>query len=140
PQEFWSPSAATSELPLSDTLAGTCRRCASEFIVDAKFCHVCGASRPSLESASGWQSYTKHLRALEFHRVQSWFGLSTPSLVAFLLGIGCLFGALVVGLMYSVQSLADFQAIQLWRIEWLLGALAAFVAGILLKRNQSPEN
>jgi hypothetical protein len=28
----------------------------------------------------------------------------------------------------------DWQAIQLWRIEWLLGAAAAFVAGCLLKK------
>jgi len=28
----------------------------------------------------------------------------------------------------------DWQAVQLWRIEWLLGAVAAFVAGCLLKK------
>jgi len=43
-------------------------------------------------------------------------------------------GAISVGWVYSAQTLSDFQAIQLWRIEWLLGAAAAFLAGILLKR------
>ena len=47
--------------------------------------------------------------------------------------MGCILGAIAVGLIYSVQSLADFQAIQLWRLEWLLAALVAFAAGILLK-------
>jgi len=55
------------------------------------------------------------------------------SLIAFLLGLGCVAATVAVGLIYSVQSLADFQAIQLWRVQWLLGAIAAFLAGILLK-------
>jgi hypothetical protein len=29
----------------------------------------------------------------------------------------------------------DWQAVQLWRIEWLLGATASFLAGILLKKS-----
>jgi hypothetical protein len=36
--------------------------------------------------------------------------------------------ALSVGLLSS-----DFEAIQLWRIQWLMAACAAFLAGILLK-------
>ena len=39
-----------------------------------------------------------------------------------------------MGAIYSVQTLADFQAIQSWRMQWLLAALVAFVAGILLKQ------
>jgi len=70
---------------------------------------------------------------LEFHRVKEWFALSTASLISFLIGVGCLLAAIIVSIIYSVQNLADFEAIQLWRIEWLLAALAAFVAGILLK-------
>jgi uncharacterized membrane protein (DUF485 family) len=71
---------------------------------------------------------------LEFHRVKDWFALSTASLIAFLIGIGCILAAIIISTIYSVQNLSDFEAIQLWRIEWLLAALAAFVAGILLKR------
>ena len=45
-----------------------------------------------------------------------------------------------MGFIYSVQNFADFQAIQFWRMQWLLGAVAAFVAGILLKRTgATPE-
>jgi len=76
------------------------------------------------------------LKILEFQSIQEWLRLSTASLVAFLIGLGCLLAAVLVGLVYSVQSIADFQAIQLWRIEWLLAAVAAFVAGILLKRDE----
>ena len=60
--------------------------------------------------------------------------LTTPVLAAFLLGIFCILGALTVSLFFSVRTLVDWQAIQLWRIEWLLAAVAAFVAGCLLKK------
>jgi len=36
-------------------------------------------------------------------------------------------------------SLAEFQAIQMWRIEWLLAATASFVAGILLKKTSDSD-
>jgi hypothetical protein len=37
----------------------------------------------------------------------------------------------------SVHDNTDFEAIQLWRIQWLMAACAAFLAGILLKGRQS---
>jgi hypothetical protein len=43
-------------------------------------------------------------------------------------------GAIGVSLFYKASNLAEFQAIQMWRIEWLLAATASFVAGILLKK------
>jgi hypothetical protein len=61
------------------------------------------------------------------------------SLVAFFVGAGCLLAAMVVGWVYTVQNFADFQAIQLWRMEWLLAAVAVFVAGILLRSSGSRE-
>jgi MFS family permease len=71
--------------------------------------------------------------------VKEWLGLSMASLIAFFAGLGCLLAAITVGAIYSVQNLADFQAIQSWRIQWLLAALAAFVAGILLKQAGAKE-
>jgi cytosine/uracil/thiamine/allantoin permease len=44
-------------------------------------------------------------------------------------------GALAVGVVFSARTLLDWQAIQIWRIEWLLGAVAAFLAGCLLKKS-----
>jgi len=37
----------------------------------------------------------------------------------------------------SVQDFTDFEAIQLWRIQWLMAACAAFLVGILLKSRKS---
>lgn len=59
-------------------------------------------------------------------------GLSTGSLVSFVIGLACAGGALLVGLL-TAKTLVDWQAIQMYRIEWLLAATASFVAGILLK-------
>jgi hypothetical protein len=141
-QEFWRPPALRSETAV-ETLAEACDGCETEFIVGAHFCHVCGAARPSkadkLPPHSLWLECLEFLRALELHRLKEWFGLSTASCMAFLAGAGCTLAAITVGLVYPVQNVADFQAIQLWRIEWLLAALVAFAAGILLKRAGSAE-
>jgi hypothetical protein len=73
------------------------------------------------------------LHYLHFHEIKSWVGLPTGSLIAFILGIACVAGALLVGLL-NAKTLVDWQAIQFYRAEWLLGATASFVAGILLKK------
>ncbi|MGA8153209.1 MAG: hypothetical protein WB952_19815 [Terriglobales bacterium] len=137
PREFWSPPVAQPDAA-APPLAGACEDCGSEFMVGARFCHVCGTSRQiEVSPERGWDRVWALLRILEFHAIKAWFGLPTGSLVAFLIGLGCVLAAISVGMIYSVQTLADFQAIQLWRIEWLLAAVAAFVAGILLKRTES---
>ncbi len=70
----------------------------------------------------------------EIVRLGERLGLTTPALIAFLVGLLCLLGALAVSLVFSVRTALDWQAIQVWRIEWLLGAVAAFAAGCLLKK------
>jgi hypothetical protein len=139
-QEFWQPPVAHPQS--SPALENACAGCGSEFMVGARFCHVCGGTRAT-KATSGptpvWMQPLELLKALEFQRllelqrVKDWLGLSHASVIAFFAGVGCILAAIAVGLVYSVQNLADFQAIQLWRLEWLLAALVAFVAGILLK-------
>lgn len=73
------------------------------------------------------------LRYLHFHEIKNWIGLSTASLIAFVIGAGCVTGALLVGLL-TARNFVDWQAIQFYRAEWLLAATASFVAGILLKK------
>jgi len=136
PQEFWRPPIVQSETALP-AMVDVCDRCQSEFMVGAKFCHDCGAPRQrTLESYPGhmWARSLDWLQVLEFQNVKEWLGLSMASLIAFFAGVGCLLAAIAVGMIYSVQNLADFQAIQSWRTQWLLAALVFFVAGILLKQ------
>lgn len=86
--------------------------------------------------ADAWSGipFPAWLRYLHFHEIKRGVGLPTAALVAFMIGVGCVAGALGVSFFYKASNLAEFQAIQLWRIEWLLAATASFVAGILLKK------
>src|SRR5579859_1086173 len=147
-------------------MAEACR-CGTEFLLGARFCHTCGVQRPEAISAAAradaahmaglWQlavarvhsavtafpwnkiSFPAWLRYLHFHEIKSRSGLSTASLIAFILGVGCVAGALLVGLL-TAKTLVDWQAIQFYRAEWLLAATAAFVAGILLKKPTRSED
>lgn len=94
-------------------------------------------------TAIPWQRMQKvkfpaWMQYLHFHEIKSRAGLSTGSLIAFVIGLACVAGALMVGLL-TAKTLVDWQAIQFYRAEWLLAATAAFVAGILLKKS-SPDH
>ena len=134
-QEFWRPPQSH---PAADpALAEACRRCGTEFMVGAAFCHICGMGRHRSTSTDVlWTRHFEFLKGLEFGRVRSWFGLPLPSLCAFLIGSAFVVVALAQGLR-SVQDFSDFEAIQLWRIQWMMAACAAFLAGILLKNRKS---
>ena len=136
--EFWRPPA--NQPATEVVLADACRRCGTEFMVGAAFCHVCGSNRHRAEStgARNWARYFEFVRAVDFAKVKNWLGLPMPSLCAFLLGAVFLIVALTMGFM-SVHDYSDFEAIQLWRIQWLMSACAAFLAGILLKNRKSED-
>jgi hypothetical protein len=149
------------------TMAEACPRCATEFLLGSRFCHTCGGRRREAISADAradaaalaglwgqavgrvqsvatelqWNKITfpAWLRYLHFHEIKNWVGLSTASLIAFVIGIGCVAGALLVGLL-TAKTFVDWQAIQFYRAEWLLAATACFVAGILLKKPSSRED
>lgn len=94
-----------------------------------------------LRAAAAWDkiSFPSWLKYLHFHEIKRGVGLPTGSLIAFLIGLGCVAGAIGVSLFYRATNLAEFQAIQMWRMEWLLGATASFVAGILLRTPSDSE-
>ena len=147
-------------------MAESCPRCGSEYLLGSRFCHSCGARRPEAISSSAradaaalaglWEGSVHRLssaitgiswskikfpswfRYLHFHEIKGRLGLSTGSLISFVVGLGCVAGALLVGLM-QVQKLVDWQAIQLYRIELLVAATASFVLGILLKKTSSDQ-
>ncbi len=133
--EFWrapTPTTApsTSEAILSRERSATCHRCGTEFIVGSVYCHTCGAHRPEAGA-----SHSLDIPGFaELAYLGERFGLTTPAVIAFLLGVLCVVGSLAVSVFFSARTLLDWQAIQLWRIEWLLAAVASFVAGCLLKK------
>lgn len=132
--EFWRPpiQAVASDAAGSHEFIETCRRCGTEFIVSSRFCHACGVTRPELNAAS---RVLEIPGLAELSALGERLGLTTAALIAFLVGVVCVVGALTVGVVFSARTLLDWQAIQIWRIEWLLGAISAFVAGCLLKKS-----
>jgi len=136
-QEFWRPPAVqeTAAAQAGSVSSHVCSGCGTEFMLGAHYCYVCGTARAmNPVTDHGWVRY------LEFHNIKDALGLPMPSLIAFLAGIGCLLAALFLGMVYTIKNFSDFQAVQLWRMQWLLGAVAAFVAGILLKGTASSQD
>jgi hypothetical protein len=131
-QEYWRPANphGKREMPMdARSRADVCEGCGSEFIIGARFCHVCGTTRQeAARTTPHW------MEVLDFDRIRHTLGLSVGSLVAFIFGMVCVIAAIAVGFIYSASTLVDWQAVQTWRIEWMLAAVVAFVAGILLKK------
>ena len=126
--EFWRPPLPSPPIPAVPSRVEACGRCNTEFVVGSRFCHVCGAERDPDASVTGLSRYLGRRFLLEA------LGLNLAGSIAFALGVTCLFAALLTGLLYTANTLTDWQAVQLWRIEWLLASATAFLAGILLKR------
>ena len=142
-------------------MAEACPHCRTEFLLGSRFCHSCGGRRPAAISNSAradaaalaglWERgvsavsstvagfsfgrvrVPSWLRYLHFHEIKRSVGLSTASLIAFVIGLACIAGALLVGLL-TAKTLVDWEAIQYYRAEWLLAAVTFFVLGILLKK------
>jgi uncharacterized protein (DUF983 family) len=142
-------------------MAEACPHCGTEFLLGSRFCHSCGTPRPEAISASTradadalaglWEQGVGAVRSavagfslsklrlpswmhyLHFHEIKRRVGLSTASLIAFVIGLACIAGALLVGLM-TAKTLVDWEGIQYYRAEWLLAAITSFVLGILLKK------
>jgi hypothetical protein len=151
-RDFWRPPVVTPPAALEPAtppnLIDVCDGCETEFIPGSRFCHVCGANRSQTIASGVLQNWAgqalRGVRHLEFHNIEQWIvntrqrlGLPTMSLAAFAVGLGCLLFAIGVGLFFSVRTTLDWEAVQVWRIQWLLGASASFLAGILLKKSSN---
>ena len=128
-EEFWRPPVQESQSRAPAAQSESCERCGSEFVAGSRFCHLCGEARQPQLSRPRF-----HLgKYLDWSRIRQAMGLSTASLVAFVVGSVCILAAVITGLVYTAATVLDWQAVQLWRVEWLLAAIAAFAAGLLLK-------
>ena len=129
-QEYWKPVEV--ERREAAPHAETCSTCGTGYPVGARFCYVCGMERSDMPGVAGpgWRVS----RYLDVDELKSALGLSMASLVAFMLGLACVIAAAVTRFVYNPTTVLDWQAVEIWRVEWLLAAVAAFVAGVLLKR------
>ncbi|HEV2963260.1 MAG TPA: hypothetical protein VG649_15625 [Candidatus Angelobacter sp.] len=129
-QEFWKPAVPPrQEAAPSEAAEHVCEHCGTDFVVGSRFCHVCGADRhTTLAENRGIRAW------FDFAALREALGQTSASLVTLFLGAACLIAAAVTGFLFTATTLLDWQAVQIWRIEWLLAAVAVFAAGSLLKR------
>ncbi len=134
-QDFWKPVGfPRPESQPAEAREHNCRRCGVDLIVGSQFCHACGADRNPVLAGSAWRRFPS---LQDLASIRDALGQTTASLTALVLGCACLVAALLTGVFFTATTLLDWQAIQLWRIEWLLTAIAVFAAGILLRKNRS---
>ncbi len=133
-QEFWKPVVAhrqPSQAAATATAEQICENCGSDYVMGSRYCHICGEDRHvnlADKAPSGITAW------FDFVGLRDALGQSTPSLVALIIGFACLIAAVLTGFLFNATTLLDWQAVQLWRIEWLLAAAAMFVVGLLLKK------
>ena len=133
-QEYWRPVQPPQTEIGSLGAEMLCNNCGSEYAVGARFCHVCGNEREPENTVSG---RSRIVDLIDFSQICERLGLSAIALVFTFVGFGCIIGAIMVGLVYTANTVLDWQAVQVWRIQWMLGALVAFAAAILLNKKKT---
>ncbi len=132
-QEYWRPAPSAGN-PFS-TLGSKAREneaccsvCSTPYATGARFCHFCGLSR---ESSNERRNPIKHW--LDLDAIRNRFGLSNASLVLVLAAAIFMIATMMTGLVYNTSTLAEWQAVQTWRIEWLLATVVALLTAMLFK-------
>lgn len=135
-QEYWRPASATGasfQRHGSQTAGSTeaCTICGTPYLADARFCHQCGLSREPVQHRMKWSLLGDWM---DLEGIRERTGLSTISLLL-AAGAGiCLLATIMTGMVYNTTSLAEWQAVQTWRIEWLLASVAALLGALLFKK------
>jgi len=144
--EHWeeeTPESASKTVTASEPVATVaepqtrhdlCAHCGAEFVVNSPFCRMCGRAREGAtrRKKSRWE-------ALDFYQLRTRLGLSVGAMVCFIMGLICIGAGVTTGFIYTASTLVDWQAIQIWRGEWLIAAGVAFVCGILLNNRKTPQ-
>lgn len=133
-QEYWRPVQPPQAEMRSMAAEMLCNNCGSEFAVGARFCHVCGNER---EPEMRMRPQSRLVEMLNLAQISDRLHLSAAALLFAALGLGCVLGAIFVGVIYSANTVLDWQAVQVWRIQWMLAALVAFVAAILFNNKKT---
>jgi hypothetical protein len=131
-QEYWRPSNPDVARVVT-SIRGTCRRCGTDYSGGARYCHLCGAARDLRRDDDIPQPEALQQASLT-EASHAKLGLSVACTAFLAIGIACALAAALTGVVYKEDTLVDWQAVQAWRIEWLLAAMAALLAGILLKK------
>lgn len=124
-REFWKPQRPAM------FQVETCEACKNELVIGARFCHLCGRERVTAVESTA----SPIAQLLDWKVLRGQIGFSSASLIFAIAGFCCVLAALLTGMLFSATTPAEWQAIQEWRVEWLLGALVGFSAANLFKKS-----
>ncbi len=129
--EYWRPAPSADSsfragpIPANEKY---CAICGTPYAIAAHFCHSCGVSREdALQKRNPLKDW------LDWDAARARLGLSTTSLVCVLAAAIFAVASVMTGLVYNTSTIAEWQAVQTWRIEWLLATVAALLAAMLFK-------
>ncbi len=136
-QEYWRPSNP-EVARLIPSVRSICWRCGMDYSPGARYCSFCGGAREALNAEPAPPKPQPDILrdGAKFWRRA---GLSIPAFVCLIVAVVFALAAVMTGVVYKEETLVDWQAVQMWRIEWLLGAVVALLAGILLKKSNSKK-
>jgi hypothetical protein len=137
-QDYWRPASGSRRIVVDPLPSDATCDCGADYLMGARYCHVCGEDRvPDMglrPHSFNWVQW------LDFALIRERTGFGTVALVLYVVGVVCGLAAISVGFLYTANNLVDWQAVQLWRIEWLLGSAVAFLAAIALKRSPATHD
>lgn len=115
------PGAHSRPEDASQVVGVDCPKCHTRLPSLAEYCLHCGAHvvPAPMQHARGEQNHWR-----------------IGALICMVIGIVCLLGALLTSAVFGQQTVLDWQAVQLWRIEWLLAGIALFVLARVLQAEQ----
>jgi hypothetical protein len=133
-QEYWRPVSASGS-PLQKLggpqSAEFCTICGTQFSPGGRFCNQCGLNRYADLHA---KKRSPLLEWIDMDGIHERTGLSTISMVLVILAGFFALATVMTGMVYNTATIAEWQAVQTWRIEWLLAMLASLLAAILFKK------
>ncbi len=133
-QEYWRP-ANPDVARVIPSLRGICWHCGMDYTPGARYCHSCGGAREG-SNVEALADTKERQRSGDLSGTFQQLGLPVPCIVCLIVAMVFALAALLTGIIYREDTLVDWQAVQVWRIEWLLAAAVALLAGILLKKNK----
>lgn len=134
-QEYWKPMVAPrpETAPVGDRQITACGRCGGQLAAGERFCPACGTESQAGNAGDDRPAYAGATWP-ELAALRRLFVRTPLSVAALVLGCVCIVAAVITGFVYNATTLVDWQAVQMWRIQWLLAAIAILLAGILLKK------
>jgi hypothetical protein len=109
-----------------------CAVCGTQYAGGARFCHLCGLGR---EDDLRAEKRGLVMDWLDLDHIREQTGLSTISLVLVLAAAVFILASVMTGLVYSTSTIAEWQAVQTWKVEWLLATVVALLAAMLFKKS-----